>query len=168
MGREFNLCGYMTKEDIAHYAEMIVILESGFGGKLGKFKEFLSDYGKDVKQIQKNIGDHLKQCILNNKYYQEESLVFSLIYMIGIDLGTPELKALHEQGRQFGIEHLTYDDPEGLEEYISGRARAEVVGGVLKVNQRFEEHSIDCDSCQKYYDNRVRLFRMLKEDPDEK
>lgn len=168
MEEEFDSCE-IPKEDIRYYAMMIYALNRGADSQAGYMRRTLSNYGKDVKEVQSKIGKHLDGCFLCNSYYKEclenqvevERVARTMFVIEGINT---EIVDRHiKKRKEWGIEHVAYEAPESLREYLWKKAVFFVKSKSLKSSSGFEKHIDVCNSCQELYNLELEVMRdMLK------
>jgi hypothetical protein len=150
-----SLCGKVTEEDIEKYAEMMACLELGRDNLAGGYKKPLSKYGKDVKEIQETMKKHLAECFLCCDLYEDTYEIALEIHTIAMNLS--HTQDCNKKEKEWGIEHLAYEDPESLDAYMLKRAIAEADKTEFEKNKDFEEHLKSCNSCKSLYDDHLKL-----------
>ncbi len=168
MEEEYDTCE-IPKEDIRYYSMMIYALNRGADGQAGEMREYLSNYGKDVKKIQSKIGKHLDGCFSCNSHYKEcledevkaERFVRTKFFTEGGNIGIANRRI--KKTKEWGIEHAAYESPESLRDYLWKKTIYFSRREALKLSSRFDKHIEDCNSCQELYNLQLEVLRdMLK------
>jgi hypothetical protein len=157
---EYHLCGQISREDLTDYAEMQANLEED--ADISELVNFLSRYGKDVKEIQKTIDKHLSECLLCKTAYEdlyEKSLEYHRMGKL-LRRDSPLSQVQMERRKIWLFEHFTYADSKRLKSYLSKKAVAEARKKGFELNNDFEEHIKGCNYCQDFYRSNVHILEM--------
>jgi len=148
--RESNVCPVLTREEIRSYSEIAVSTQLEMDLDL-IYLESLKRLGRDLKEIQANLEDHLGNCSTCKQHYNYEYETRIKIFRTMKSAMLPVFERRTEGEKSFKIDHMLYEKQEDLRSYIYERVLVEVAGRDFPINQEFEKHIKDCDSCKKYY-----------------
>lgn len=165
-GKEYS-CWKMSYEDLDNYALLKANFETGHSIRQ-ELKE-LSRFGKGVRGIYESIENHLEECKKCKDYFIEMAAIQKFA-AITIDSYSSDhtQKRLEEARKEFATNHLTYDDPEGLEDYIIERASADASSKDHEINEKFEKHIKNSRSSKEYYKSLIHIaIRNSREKKDE-
>ncbi|MBN1467629.1 MAG: hypothetical protein JW924_02805 [Fusobacteriaceae bacterium] len=161
MGENFRLCGIISNEDLHEYAYMTVCLETD--SDISELVNMLSNYGKDVREIQKTVEQHLSECFLCKEAYEHHLEVCLKSYIISetIRRSDPRIQKLVQKRKPWNFEHFNHPDSKGLRSYLFKKAMAEVNGKEFQQNKEFEEHIQGCNYCQDFYGSEIESIKIL-------
>lgn len=167
MAEEYNICE-IPKSDIGKYAEMVFALDIGHDDRAGEMREFLRNYGKDVKEIQGNLGKHLDECFLCGDYYKEcledellgNRYAKKMFLKEGIDMKAVD--AGLEKKREWRIEHSAYENPDFLRRYLIKKACSFNRGENFETRLELEKHIESCNRCKELYNLELEINREIR------
>ncbi len=170
--QEYNLCPYITNDELFSYVNLSRDVKEGTGLEQVDL-ERLKKFGKDLKEIQHNLENHLGECLVCRGYYEmqfaSDSYLENLLKEFWV--ASPEEERRKQERikveRAFEIEHTFCDFRNDLGTYLINKACSKFRKNKFPLNEEFEKHIVGCNSCGEYYSIYLGEFeREFKKHPD--
>jgi len=153
----------ISEEELIDYVGLTELIKSKkTGSRLNDYKNALSRFGKDIKEIQENINQIIEENPAIKTSFATYKNQHQILTRVTQGFESPAPTDRLEILTTWKKEYCYLEKAQEIQDYLFEKAKANYFQKEFEENAEFEEIIKDCELSQKLYEANIQIFEKTK------